>query len=365
MADELRHALAINLHRAGDALEDLARRAAGPEAVSRVEGIEESQAYGDAGAAICEAVSRGLLRVPKIASVIGDRVSNGYRGIGNGSQCANVFLEVMRKFLYPLGVGVFPHFGFQRKTYEAKEAGDKDCVQLQSLWRRHELQERATGCHLLARLVESGNDSQYRSEAERTELLASLADALRRYAAYFKKRGTTGGTAETDIIILVHQLRCYYDGQFPEEFTSLWDQFLFATTPYEEVPGLAFATTEAMLCWVEREMGWPADEGGDGASADGSTPGTSTSADPPIWDKDKRELRLDGKVVKSYRKAAQNQTLILASFEELNWPARIDSPFRAADFETKSSTIKALNEAIPQLRFWADGAHGIRWERKQ
>src|SRR5262249_22047958 len=46
----------------------------------------------------------------------------------------------------------------------------------------------------------------------------------------------------------------------------------------------------------------------------------------PYWDGNLRELRLGPRLVKKFRQPAPNQEMILASFEEEGWPARIDDP---------------------------------------
>ena len=46
----------------------------------------------------------------------------------------------------------------------------------------------------------------------------------------------------------------------------------------------------------------------------------------PEWDETRRELRFDGQVIKRYRVPARNQALVLATFQELDWPEVIDDP---------------------------------------
>jgi hypothetical protein len=89
----------------------------------------------------------------------------------------------------------------------------------------------------------------------------------------------------------------------------------------------------------------------------------------PHWDLSRRELVIDGQVVKRYREPAPNQELVLAAFEEEAWPAKIFDPLPRKD-GTKSKkrlreTIEALNQAHhrPKLiRFHGDGTgEGIIW----
>jgi hypothetical protein len=67
----------------------------------------------------------------------------------------------------------------------------------------------------------------------------------------------------------------------------------------------------------------------------------------PEWDSQRRELRYQGQVVKRYRVPAQNQELILATFQELGWPEFIDDPLPPAagqdSKERLQATIKSLN----------------------
>ncbi len=82
----------------------------------------------------------------------------------------------------------------------------------------------------------------------------------------------------------------------------------------------------------------------------------------PEWDKEKRELRLGGKVLKQYKRKAENQTRILASFEELGWPQSIDSPFNEKEFKRRDDAIRELNK-IEGIRFFGDGTgEHIRWK---
>lgn len=46
----------------------------------------------------------------------------------------------------------------------------------------------------------------------------------------------------------------------------------------------------------------------------------------PRWDGDRRELWLGDKLIKEFRRKGDNQVLILAAFEEEDWPAKIDDP---------------------------------------
>lgn len=88
----------------------------------------------------------------------------------------------------------------------------------------------------------------------------------------------------------------------------------------------------------------------------------------PRWDKDRRELWLGDALVKAFRVPAPNQEAVLAAFEELGWPARIDDPLpnRGADGDIRlRETIKALNKSQGPgaIQFRADGTgQGLVWE---
>jgi hypothetical protein len=88
----------------------------------------------------------------------------------------------------------------------------------------------------------------------------------------------------------------------------------------------------------------------------------------PHWDRDRRELRWANQLVKQYRLPAPNQELILAAFEEEDWPLSIDDPLpHEPEQDPKQrlhDTIKSLNRH--QLRrllvFTGDGTgEGVRW----
>jgi hypothetical protein len=90
----------------------------------------------------------------------------------------------------------------------------------------------------------------------------------------------------------------------------------------------------------------------------------------PTWDPDLRELRVGELVIKRFRQPARNQVTVLASFQELLWPRRIDDPLSGnSDVEPKRrlrDTVFGLNrnQISPQiLIFEADGTGtGIIWK---
>lgn len=89
----------------------------------------------------------------------------------------------------------------------------------------------------------------------------------------------------------------------------------------------------------------------------------------PIWDRERRELRVADRLVKHFKWSAVNQEMILAAFEEEHWPARIDDPLPPRPgHEPKrrlNDTIKCLNrnQAHRLIHFHGDGTgEGVVWK---
>jgi hypothetical protein len=89
----------------------------------------------------------------------------------------------------------------------------------------------------------------------------------------------------------------------------------------------------------------------------------------PRWDPLRRELLVDGQVVKRFRVPAPNQIAVLAAFEEEGWPPRVFGPLPPKEDQERKQrlreTIRALNhhQRPPMLRFSSDGTgQGILWE---
>lgn len=96
---------------------------------------------------------------------------------------------------------------------------------------------------------------------------------------------------------------------------------------------------------------------------------SKTSQQIPEWDKERQELRVGGLVVKQFKVPAPNQEVILAAFQEEDWPPRIDDPLPPhPDQDAKRrlhDTITTLNRHQKHrlIRFSGDGSgEGIRWE---
>jgi hypothetical protein len=91
----------------------------------------------------------------------------------------------------------------------------------------------------------------------------------------------------------------------------------------------------------------------------------------PSWRAGKRELWYGDVLVKRMRRAAPNQQLVLAAFEEEGWPARIDDPL-PRDYEhvpaiRLHNTVNRLNSHMQTaaIRFGGDGtASGICWHAR-
>ncbi len=88
----------------------------------------------------------------------------------------------------------------------------------------------------------------------------------------------------------------------------------------------------------------------------------------PLWDKERCCLILDGFLVKTFHSPARNQWLILTTFQEREWPVRIDDPLPSTvgiDPKTRlHQTIASLNRCQQNglLRFCGDGTgRGVRW----
>lgn len=90
----------------------------------------------------------------------------------------------------------------------------------------------------------------------------------------------------------------------------------------------------------------------------------------PTWDRNKRVLLWGSLVIKSFRKTAPNQEILLDSFEEEGWPSRIDDPIPPSPGIVPTvrlhDTIKRLNHGMAYhvIRFYGDGTGmGVEWRR--
>lgn len=88
----------------------------------------------------------------------------------------------------------------------------------------------------------------------------------------------------------------------------------------------------------------------------------------PIWDGQRRQLRVGRVIVKQFKVPAANQEAVLATFEEEGWPVRVDDPLTPHPKQNAKrrlhDTINSLNrnQRHPRLRFMGDGSgEGVRW----
>lgn len=89
----------------------------------------------------------------------------------------------------------------------------------------------------------------------------------------------------------------------------------------------------------------------------------------PVWNGVRRELFYDGQIIRQFKRRAVNQELILAAFQEENWPRRIDDPLTPQLCQDSKSrlhdTIKCLNRGLDMelLHFCGDGTgKGVVWQ---
>jgi hypothetical protein len=128
----------------------------------------------------------------------------------------------------------------------------------------------------------------------------------------------------------------------------------------------AFILNDAGVAFVRSFAGHDASQASpDHAPIVPAAPAYST--DKPTWDKDRRELRYRGQLVKAFRVPAPNQELILEAFEEEGWPEFIDDPLPPAPDQDPhrrlQATIKSLNrrQTTTLIRFRGNGSERVFW----
>ncbi len=89
----------------------------------------------------------------------------------------------------------------------------------------------------------------------------------------------------------------------------------------------------------------------------------------PRWDNENRELWFGETLCKRFRQPAPNQTRLLADFEELGWPPRIDDPISPSGGvdprQRLRDTVRGLNTSKENdvIRFELDGTgEGVIWK---
>jgi len=110
----------------------------------------------------------------------------------------------------------------------------------------------------------------------------------------------------------------------------------------------------------------------DGSWPDHDPGGTPQVTFKPCWHSTRRELCLNGEVVKRFRVRAQNQEVILSAFEEESWPKHIDDPLPVSgDIDPRTRLHDAINrlnrcQTNRLLRFHGNGTGtGVSWELRQ
>lgn len=96
----------------------------------------------------------------------------------------------------------------------------------------------------------------------------------------------------------------------------------------------------------------------------------STVDATPTWDAQRRELRVDGRLVKRLRQQSSNQQAILDAFAAAGWPRRIADPLPLVPAQCPKrrlhDAIKCLNRhhRHEAIRFSGDGSGcGVLWAR--
>jgi hypothetical protein len=84
----------------------------------------------------------------------------------------------------------------------------------------------------------------------------------------------------------------------------------------------------------------------------------------PTWDRNTRELRLEGRLCKRLAEMARAQITILDAFEEDGWPERIDDPLPGGPNRQQhlADAVRRLNKCA-HIRFYRDRTgEGVRWK---
>ncbi len=104
--------------------------------------------------------------------------------------------------------------------------------------------------------------------------------------------------------------------------------------------------------------------------AESAIKGRPTVAAKPSWDAQRRELWVEGSLVKRFRQQSSNQQAILDAFQAANWPRRIADPLPLQPEQCPKrrlhDAVKCLNRhhRHEAIRFTGDGSgRGILWEQ--
>jgi hypothetical protein len=77
----------------------------------------------------------------------------------------------------------------------------------------------------------------------------------------------------------------------------------------------------------------------------------------PTWDRDRLELRVGMRVLRQFKIPSPHEEMILAAFEEMNWPERINDPSPSHDHPLQlEQTLDSLNrrQRPPLIDFCLD-----------
>ncbi len=124
-----------------------------------------------------------------------------------------------------------------------------------------------------------------------------------------------------------------------------------------------FALSKSGLVVARQQLG----AGDEVPGARDDVPSAREGPHLPVWDSDRRELRLGDLIVKRFRQPARNQETILAAFQEDGWPPHIDNPLPGeGDIDAEDrlhDAVKMLNRHTHHVfRFFSDGlGHGVLW----
>lgn len=130
-----------------------------------------------------------------------------------------------------------------------------------------------------------------------------------------------------------------------------------------------FVLTETGLTFARQCLTPPKSNGRQHNSTPTPSDAPATNAAVPIWDTDSKQLWFRSELIKEFRVPSPNQELILAVFQELDWPPHIDDPlppvYEVEPHKRLHDTIIRLNRHHRRkaLRFRGNGGGtGILWE---
>lgn len=85
----------------------------------------------------------------------------------------------------------------------------------------------------------------------------------------------------------------------------------------------------------------------------------------PSWNRIKGVLTFDNQTIRTISciGKAKNVVMVLDTFEEEEWPVRIDSPLPSSNSQKHHATIYSLNTNLDRIKFKSDGeGEGFIWE---